>query len=275
MRRAIEAACVAILCAGLSSAASAAAPSPSGARGELPRDAAGRLLNFDFETGTLDNWTASGEAFARQPVKGDTVTTRGRGMKSEHTGRYWVGGYEVSLSDEPQGTLTSAPFKVTEPYAGFRIAGGSDPSTRVELVRRDTNQVIFSRSGDNTETLKPVAVDLRPHVGQQVFIRLVDASSNGWGHLNFDDFRLYRERPDFPLVANQPAPDDYPFAGLSPEEAARQMVVPEGFRVTLAAGEPDVKQPIAMAIDDRGRIWIAEAYTYPIRAPKGRGRIAS
>ncbi len=139
-------------------------------------------------------------------------------------------------------------------------------------MRRDTNQVIFTRSGDNTETLKPVAVDLRPYLGQELFIRLVDASSNGWGHLNFDDFRLYGERPDFPLVANQPAPDEYPFAGLSPEEAARQMVVPEGFRVTLAAGEPDVKQPIAMAIDDRGRIWIAEAYTYPIRAPEGQGK---
>jgi putative membrane-bound dehydrogenase-like protein len=50
------------------------------------------------------------------------------------------------------------------------------------------------------------------------------------------------------------------------------MVVPEGFRVTLAAGEPDVMQPIAMAIDDRGRIWIAEAYTYPIRAPEGKGK---
>ena len=46
------------------------------------------------------------------------------------------------------------------------------------------------------------------------------------------------------------------------------MVVPEGFRVTLAAGEPDVKQPIAMALDDRGRLWVAEAYTYPIG---GRG----
>ena len=87
--------------------------------GELPRDAAGRLLNLDFETGTLDNWTASGEAFAGQPVKGDTVTARGRGMKSEHAGRYWVGGYEVSLSDEPQGTLTSAPFKVTAAVRQF------------------------------------------------------------------------------------------------------------------------------------------------------------
>ena len=41
------------------------------------------------------------------------------------------------------------------------------------------------------------------------------------------------------------------------------MTVPEGFRVTLFAGEPDVVQPIAFAIDDRGRLWVAEAYSYP------------
>ena len=42
--------------------------------------------------------------------------------------------------------------------------------------------------------------------------------------------------------------------------------------VTLFAGEPDVKQPIAFAMDDRGRLWVAEAYTYPIRAAEGQGR---
>ena len=60
-------------------------------------------------------------------------------------------------------------------------------------------------------------------------------------------------------------PDTYKYAGLQPEAAAAAMTVPEGFEVKLFAGEPDVHQPIAMCIDDRGRIWIAEGYTYPIR----------
>ncbi len=50
---------------------------------------------------------------------------------------------------------------------------------------------------------------------------------------------------------------------LPPAEAARSMEVPEGFRVTLFAGEPDVQQPIGFCIDDRGRLWVAEAYNYP------------
>ncbi|HUG68634.1 MAG TPA: PVC-type heme-binding CxxCH protein [Pirellulaceae bacterium] len=52
-------------------------------------------------------------------------------------------------------------------------------------------------------------------------------------------------------------------APLPPLEAARTMQVPEGFHVTLFAGEPDVRQPIGFCIDDRGRLWVAEAYNYP------------
>ena len=60
--------------------------------------------------------------------------------------------------------------------------------------------------------------------------------------------------------------------GLQPAEAAAHMTVPAGFRVQLAAGEPQVHQPIAMCFDHRGRVWVAEAYTYPLRAKEGGGR---
>jgi putative membrane-bound dehydrogenase-like protein len=64
------------------------------------------------------------------------------------------------------------------------------------------------------------------------------------------------------------------YDGLAPEEAAKAMTVEEGFGVQLVAGEPDVSQPVAMALDDRGRIWVAEAYEYPRRAEKnGKDRI--
>lgn len=51
------------------------------------------------------------------------------------------------------------------------------------------------------------------------------------------------------------------------------MVVPDGFQITLFAGEPDVKQPISFCIDDRGRIWVAEAYNYPNRDKPPQDRI--
>lgn len=60
---------------------------------------------------------------------------------------------------------------------------------------------------------------------------------------------------------------------LSPEQAAATMVVPEGFEVTLFAGEPDVQQPIGFCFDDRGRLWVAEAYNYPNHGTKPGDRI--
>ncbi|HTL18256.1 MAG TPA: PVC-type heme-binding CxxCH protein [Patescibacteria group bacterium] len=45
-------------------------------------------------------------------------------------------------------------------------------------------------------------------------------------------------------------------------EAASHVTVPPGFKATLFAGEPDIRQPIAMTFDDRGRLWVAECYTY-------------
>lgn len=49
---------------------------------------------------------------------------------------------------------------------------------------------------------------------------------------------------------------------LPPTEAITRLNVPPGFEVTLAAAEPEVQQPIAITYDDRGRLWVAESYSY-------------
>lgn len=54
-------------------------------------------------------------------------------------------------------------------------------------------------------------------------------------------------------------------APLPHSEAARTMRVPDGVHVTLFAGEPDVMQPIGFCIDDRRRLWVAEAFNYPVK----------
>lgn len=242
------------------------APTPP--EGILPVGADGKALNLDFETGTLKDWTAEGESFAGQPIRGDTVFRRRNDNKSQHQGNYWIGGYELR-GDKPQGTLTSVPFKVTHRWGSFLVGGGPHPVTCVELVRQDTGKVFHRSSGYEEENLRREVVDLQPHVDKNIFIRLVDKHSGHWGHINFDDFRFHSAKPTFPprLVAKKPvAPlDVLKFAGLPPKKAAEVMTVPEGFQVKLFAGEPDVHQPIAFCLDDRGRVWVAEAYCYPIR----------
>src|SRR5262245_6956208 len=58
---------------------------------------------------------------------------------------------------------------------------------------------------------------------------------------------------------------------LSPREAAATAQVPDGFNVTLFAGEPDVVQPIAFTFDGRGRLWVVECLSYPKWKTDGTG----
>lgn len=55
---------------------------------------------------------------------------------------------------------------------------------------------------------------------------------------------------------------------LAPAAAAARFQLPEGFRATVFAAEPDVQNPIAMTWDAQGRLWIAENYTYAERAQR-------
>jgi putative membrane-bound dehydrogenase-like protein len=74
---------------------------------------------------------------------------------------------------------------------------------------------------------------------------------------------------DFPEIVNSQKAGEHP---PSPKEAAAAIKVPEGFQVTLFAGEPDVAQPIDIEFDDRGRLWVAECYTYNGRNFEGEHR---
>ncbi len=57
---------------------------------------------------------------------------------------------------------------------------------------------------------------------------------------------------------------------LSPERSAERIKLPEGFRATLFAAEPDLIKPIAMTSDDRGRLWVIESHSYPNWLPEGK-----
>jgi len=52
------------------------------------------------------------------------------------------------------------------------------------------------------------------------------------------------------------------------EKALGMWDLPEGFHVNLFASEPEVQNPIAMAWDHRGRMWVAENYTYAEKAKR-------
>jgi putative membrane-bound dehydrogenase-like protein len=62
-------------------------------------------------------------------------------------------------------------------------------------------------------------------------------------------------------VTNTQNPADI---SLTPQQSLEKITVPAGFNVTLFAGEPDLRRPIAFDFDDRGRLWVVENYAHPV-----------
>lgn len=62
------------------------------------------------------------------------------------------------------------------------------------------------------------------------------------------------------VQAQPPAPAGGP---LSPDEEKKTFRLAEGFDVELAASEPNVVDPVAMAFDEHGRLYVAELRVYP------------
>ena len=63
---------------------------------------------------------------------------------------------------------------------------------------------------------------------------------------------------------------------LLPEDSQDYTRVPVGFKLKLFASEPDIVNPISMAWDEQGRLWVAETLDYPNElkpARVGRDRI--
>lgn len=70
---------------------------------------------------------------------------------------------------------------------------------------------------------------------------------------------LRAQSPDFPTPTNN---QEETIPLTPPAKTIEMMHLPPGFKASLYASEPDVQQPIAMCWDERGRLWVAENYTY-------------
>ena len=70
---------------------------------------------------------------------------------------------------------------------------------------------------------------------------------------------------EFPAVYNSEPGNPVPTEAA---DALKMLHLPEGFTATLFASEPDVQNPVGMAWDARGRMWVAENYTYAERVKR-------
>ena len=110
------------------------------------------------------------------------------------------------------------------------------------------------------------------HKGKEIFIRLVDQAHRPLGPHQLRRLPLPRAEAERAAAAEAeppPPPDVYKYAGLPPEKAAagddraRRL---QGHALRRRAGRACSRSPCA--IDDRGRLWVAEAYSLSRIAPQ-------
>ena len=161
---------------------------------------------FDFEDHDLSNWTLNGTAFSNQPTYGDNPSERfkkeekGRNEPSNHQGHWWIGTFENRSSsshpageiqdDKPQGSMTSPSFLIDANFLTFLIgAGCQNFKTRAELIV-DGGLIFKTKaekgSTDCIETMYEKSWNVSRFTGNRAQLRLIDHSSEGWGHINFD-----------------------------------------------------------------------------------------
>lgn len=78
-------------------------------------------------------------------------------------------------------------------------------------------------------------------------------------------FASFAAAAEFPALYNSDPGNPQPTPA---KEALKMLKVPEGFKATLFAAEPDVQNPVGMSWDTRGRMWVAENYTYAERTKR-------
>lgn len=151
--------------------------------------AAAENARFDFEDGTLGGWTVTEGAFAR--LVSDRAERFHDGRPYARHGRHHLSTLEDATrapDDQQTGVVESPDFILSAPQITYLVAGGSGEKTYLALCSAQDGREILTARGANDQQFRPgtwtVPAGL---VGQQVFVRLVDRATGGWGHLLVDD----------------------------------------------------------------------------------------
>ncbi len=136
-------------------------------------------------------WDPVQSAFSAGP-------SRGTGLRQQEVtgfvGQGLVNTFDPN-GDEPTGTLTSPPFRLTANYIQFLIGGANDPEkTCMQLLVDD--EVVRISTGKRKEQLEWTTWDIKEFRGREARIRIVDLKSEGWGHINVDHIVMTRYRWD-------------------------------------------------------------------------------
>ncbi|MGW3721790.1 GH32 C-terminal domain-containing protein [Streptomyces sp. NPDC005133] len=156
------------------------------------------LPNHDFATGDLTGWTVvSGTTFSDA-----NVTTRpdwGWGgpfyqadTDDDPAGHHLWGFNPDAGGDDPTGVLRSTTVVLGgDGVIDLLVSGGDNPDQLyAAVVRAGDGKVLAKATGRGAEQYRRVVFDLAAHIGDRIYIEIVDRASGGWGHINVDDVNV-------------------------------------------------------------------------------------
>ncbi|KWX70362.1 hypothetical protein AMQ84_29690 [Paenibacillus riograndensis] len=170
------------------------------------------LPNHDFATGDLTGWITEGNAFQNVHVTDakffwDTIYFN---PSHKIPGGYHLWGFnEAAGGDSLTGTLKSQNFVLGgNGKINFLVSGGRDiDKLYVALVRASDGKELFKETATNYEEYQRKIWDASQYIGQELYIKVVDQSTGGFGHINVDDFNVpvKVQNPTNPVNPNNPA----------------------------------------------------------------------
>ncbi|WP_339257039.1 GH32 C-terminal domain-containing protein [Paenibacillus sp. FSL P2-0136] len=234
------------------------------------------LPNHDFATGDLTGWITEGDAFQDVHVTDakffwDTIYFN---PSHKIPGGYHLWGFnEAAGGDSLTGTLKSQNFILGgNGKLNFLVSGGRDiDKLYVALVRASDGKELFKETATNYEEYQRKIWDASQYIGEELYIKVVDQSTGGFGHINVDDFNVpvkvqhpvNPNNPTDPTDPPDPAHPSEPAGPANPTDTAvpsnlpGKPVVPVGkpesqgnLAFELAKGERQVLFPVTMAAND-------------------------
>jgi sucrose-6-phosphate hydrolase SacC (GH32 family) len=141
---------------------------------------------YDFDT--LAGWTATGDAFSAGDISTDSTYWGGAFNQhgASHLWSYKEGG------DAQTGELRSDTFTLAgDGQINFLISGGNNiDQLYLALVRASDGVELLKVTGNDSEAYVARSFDARAYIGQRLFLKLVDRSTGGFGHINLDYVRI-------------------------------------------------------------------------------------
>ena len=158
---------------------------------------------FDFDNGTFDGWTLTGDCWPKQPATAKTYADKqGNPLVSGIVGSGYL--ITVNKGAADTGKAVSKDFVIDKPFLTFKIGGGHYPKEAClnlvvdgKIVRTETGDYV---PGDESykPSLKPAYWDVYALMGKTAHLEIVDATSNSnRGYVMLDDLCL-AEIPNTP-----------------------------------------------------------------------------